>query len=386
MSDHRPLLRDSAARRNFGLGVALGALALACRPVEPADDLPAIVASSKYIDYSTTADASVLCMTDRLAREDQFIVDIAAYLDVDPPSGRVRYIWVAGSDFGIPATWPCEDSMHCYWYREEQDTGIILSAGFTNYHELVHAVDIPALGSAHRTLVEGLAEYLGTANTTDSVLPDFPAQFKAMLGKSAQPSDYRLAMHFVGSLLAHHGVEKYKRLRVEIPEDGRLEEFASAFASVYGMTLDSALAEMSGTPVTGTWVPEGCLDGVEQVSWTSAGIVETTLRGQCGDSHFVGAGFVDARPGFGKVFAIDVPAEGGYQLTITSPGGSAAGVQVQGCPELKSQGSISASNGPGTLGILYPGRHEVAVGFPQAPEPRGEVQFKLELIAPLPPP
>jgi len=341
---------------------------LACNDTSEDSGLPDIVASSKYIDYSPFADTSVLCMD-----------DVLAYLGVDTPSGRIRYVWEPQQEFGDSQTWACEgNALSCYIYRDRENFGLIRSLSFAQYHELVHAVDIPMLGKGHRTLVEGLAEYLGSSSSSQGVLEGFSDAFKAMVMRSPQPDDYRLAMHFVGSILLSHGVDKYKALRKALPADGDLGALEVAFEAVYGETLSAALISMSDAPILGVQRSSACVAGEgEELTWTSPGLIETTLRGECGDGTFIGPGFVDSRAGFRKGFAVEIAEAGYYEMTIVGP------------EPASEQPSFSFSPCPGVqtgifdgAGGLYPGRYELGVGFPAGPEARGEATFRLEFIAP----
>ncbi|MCY1069732.1 hypothetical protein OV090_33635 [Nannocystis sp. RBIL2] len=320
-------------------------------------------------------------MDDLLAREDRFIEKVASELGVEPPSGRIRHIQVTGAEFDVPKSWPCPASMDCYWYNEERNLGTILSVGIVNFHELVHAVDIPALGDGHRTLGEGLATYLGSITRSDSVVAQFPERFLAMLTESPKPSDYPVAMHFVGSLWVRWGAEKFMQLRREMPADATLDQFASVFASVYDVPLDAALSQMT-VPLSGQLIPLGCGDGVEQIFWDGDKSTEAYLRGECGDPGFVGGGFVGDFMGFGKTFTIDLPQAGYYRIAVTAPEGAPPSFSMDGCPDIDAVSIASALDGRWE-GILYAGRHALSVAFPQAPEPKGEAHLKMEWLGPL---
>jgi hypothetical protein len=214
-------------------------------------ELPPAIARSKYIVYHTAADASTICMDDLLAREDRFIERTATLLGVDPPADTIRFVWDPEQDESELWT-ACDWSLACYLHPSEGGPSIVLSQSPTQHHELVHAVDAQGLGTdVHRTLVEGLAEYLGSLQTSFFSAGYFPAAFKSMLEESPVPSDYRLAMHFVGSVFALHGAEKYKELRAKVPQNAGQDEFAAAFEAVYGRPFDDALEQMSGERVYG---------------------------------------------------------------------------------------------------------------------------------------
>lgn len=355
--------------------VAFAALLLACHESSGGLDLPEIVASSKYIDYSPLADTSVICMDDTLAREDRFIEDVAAFLGVDLPSGRIRYIWEPALSFDAPRPEECGgEAFSCYDYLPDDNGGLIHSMSFFQEHELVHATDVPALGVGHATLVEGLADYLGSFNSSESVLEGFPEAFRAMVARSPKPDDYRLAMHFVGSLLLSHGVEKYKELRKALPADGDLAALEAAFEAVYGETLSAALVTMN-VPIQGVLIPTGCADG-ELLAWTAPGLLETTLHGECGDGSFIGPGFTDGRTGFAKPFAVEILDAGYYSVTVSGldPLAEQPSYALIPCPDVES-GLYSGAGG------LYPGRYYLAVGFPAGPAARGDAKFKLEFTA-----
>lgn len=201
-----------------------------------------------------------------------------------------------------------------------------------------------------------------------------------MIAASPMPAEYPVAMHFVASILTRYGVEKFKRLRAEVPEDAGLEAFASAFASVYGVSLDEALSEMDA-PMQGKLPPyDGCSEDAETIPWIEDGYTEAELHGQCGDPSFVGGGFVAGRPGFAKSFALDVPEAGLYRARVTGPGDMPPEIQLLGCTA--SNGGHGGGEGEA---VLLPGRYSLGVGYPQGPEPKGEAHFSIEFDSPLPP-
>lgn len=352
---------------------------------EPAEglDLPEIVASSKYIDYSTTRggpELDGLCLDDMLARQDRFIEEVAAYLGIDPPSGRIRHIQVETVN---PIDMACEKNTACYQYIEAEDLGLIRARSSVHEHEIVHAVEIATLGRGHSTLIEGLADFFSHSEVRVTDLSEFPARFKAMVARSPLPNDYDLAMQFVGSLLQSHGVEPYKRFRAALPRDAGLKKFAAVFATVYGMDLDTALAAMSVTPVRGVRLPLGCheRDGLEHISWTNDDVAEATLRAACGDVSFIGSGFDGAYPGFSKSYTMDLPDAGHYRVALVGPGGEELGFSLRGCPD--NEGFTGYSAGPaGTIAydVWRPGRHVLSVGFPEAADLKGEAQLRVEFF------
>ena len=350
---------------------------------EAAWELPEIVASSRYIDYGTWADTSAVCMDAKLRQWDQFIEQTADFLGVEPPSERIRYTWVP-KQFDAPGRWGCSGTaLGCYLGIEE---GLFIFVHSPEIlHELVHAVELPALGGAHPVLVEGMAEFLSTTTNTLVALDDFAEEFLALLESTerlAGRDDYRLAMHFVGSLVNSDGIVKYREFREALPRDGRLDEFASTYEAVFGEDLFGALEAMSSQPVTGLQVPSGCVEdpSLETISLTESGSLEAPLAGACGDPHFYGFGFEHPAPGFDKQFVLEVDVEGSYALTVQGPHVDTGPlvVQLESCPgtEFVYMWVEAGDVGLGTLGA---GRHSLRVYYPPRPEPVGEAEISLKL-------
>jgi hypothetical protein len=348
-------------------------------------ELPPLAASSKYINYHTDADASVICMDDLLAREDRFIERTAAMLGVNVPSSPIDFVWDPIQSGADP--WACPQNAastitSCYLSREKDDLAVVISRDVANHHELVHAVDVAALGAdGHPTLGEGLAEYLGALKST--LHPQgFPEVFKAMVAKIPIPNSYRWAMHFVGSIFARHGAEKYRALRAEMPKNAGLETFAEAFEAVYGQSLDDALVEMNGESVYGIDKFPACDDGeVRELPWTGEGLIDAMIESSCGDPWFFGGGFVDGQAGFYGYYVIEVPEAGYYDLTVG--GGPLLGLMT-GCSFAMLESAVGSFSGQTGRRLLQPGRHTLAIAFPPGPEARGEATVRLEYVAPPP--
>lgn len=350
-------------------------------------ELPPLVASSEYIAYHTDADASVICVDDFLVREDRFIERTATLLGVDPPLNKIDFVWNPVVDGSEP--WACPpEGADCYMHREEDDLSVVVSRSRSNHHEVVHAVEIQALGDGgNRTLQEGLAEYLGTRSTTAFDLGDFPGAFKAMIAEGPRPSDYRLAMHFVGSIFVRHGAAGYRALRAKMPAKVGVEKFAEVFEMEYGQSLDDALVEMSGQQVYAIDLFDGCGDGeARELDWTAEGLIETTLEGSCGDPWFVGTGFVDGREGFYGLYVVEVPEGGYYELTVGGVAGDSALVRafLSACSFAMIESQVPSFGGATGKGLLQPGRHMLQITFPPGPQARGEATIRLELVAPPP--
>lgn len=371
--------------RRSSFAPALSALLLACGHEETAPPwpLPRVVAAGEYIEYGTWADDTSVCMGDVLARMDRHIESTAEFLGVEPPATKIRYTWVPAS-LKAADTWACDDPefflLGCY-LRHEEDSYVFADT-FDNTHELVHAVDISANGTAHRVFKEGIAEYLGQPYNTTGMIEDFPTRFHVMVDRGGRP-DYVLSLHFVGSIIERDGIEKYKELRATVPFGAGFADFAAAYLAVYGQDLDEALAEMTTPIYTRTKAPPFCQG--EPVSWVGGPGLEVKLRGACGDGFFFGGGLVDGQPGFYKAFTIDVPAKGLYEMTLTGPADTLdqiAGYMVS-CPGVEA-GTVTSIRGSSSKGILHPGRHRIGVNFPHAPEPAGELTLTLRYEAPPP--
>lgn len=337
--------------------------------------LPPVVASSKYLDYRTDADTSVLCMDDFLTREDRFVEAVAEMLGVDVPGERISFVWNPYMESG--ESWACKHSVDCYRYDEEQGSGLVISRSVSNRHELVHAVEVPALGeTGFKVLGEGLAEYLGTGKSTAGVVAGFPAAFEAMVEDGEL--DYLLAQHFVGSIFARDGAEKYRAFRTALPGTATFQQFSDVFESIYERSLREALAEMS-EPVHGLDRPLGCGEGTE-LEWTADGIIDTTITSQCGDGTFFGPGAVDGRPAFEATFVVRIPEPGLYDFTIQGPG--VEGILIACSFESKSHG-LGSNSGQTIQGQLDPGEHVLLLRFPANDEPRGEATVSLKYVGPI---
>lgn len=349
------------------------------------DQLPPLIANSKYIDYHTDVDvdASAVCMDDMLSREDRYIERTAKLLGVDPPSRTIHFVWDPVQDGSEP--WGCDGSAEtCYMYRGGSDLDVVVSDDLSHHHELVHAVEFQALGEGNLVLVEGIAEYLGSLNQNTFADGTFPELFKAMVAAGPETTmDYGLARHFVGSLVARHGVAKYRALRAKMPKDAGLERFAEVFEAEFNQSLDKALIEMS-EQVRGNDVFAGCEEGgAPELAWTGEGLLETTVDSSCGDSWFYGAGFVEGLAGFFGRYVIEVPEAGYYNLTIGGSGGPAPlRGAILACSF--SGDGIASRGGRTENGLLHAGKYSLVIAFPPRTEPIGGATVQLEYSGPPP--
>jgi hypothetical protein len=345
-------------------------------------ELPPVAATSKYITYRTDADASVICMDDLLAREDRFIERTAALLGVDPPDRPIDFVWDPVQDGSEP--WACPQT-DCYLSRRGDDLSVVVSTKLSNHHELVHAIEVEGLDSnGHPTLREGLAEYLGSLNSTYA-RDDLPEAFTAMLAEDPEPNNYGLAMHFVGSIVARHGIPKYRALRAAMPKSAGPEEFAAVFEAEFGQSLDAALVEMSDDRVYGIDLFRGCGDvDASEVAWSSVGLIDAVIESACGDPWFHGGGFVDGQASFFGYYLLEVSVEGYYELTVSGVAGGSAPLlgQVTGCSFAMLESAVGSFDGRTGQGLLRRGWHALAIAFPPNPEARGEAMVRLEYVAP----
>jgi hypothetical protein len=345
-------------------------MALALTACEREYDFPDVRATSKYIEYSTWADDANVCMDDHLKSFDRFIDTTATFLKVDPPP-RLRYIWIPRS-IKDADNWPCPlDTSGCY--VEEVEPHVVLSERVDHPHELVHAVATNALGRSHWILSEGLAEYLGQSDTTPSATKDFPAQFLARIEVDPDSDDYRRAMHYVGSLIEQHGVDKLKELMHAVPLTASAEEFASAHHAVYGEPLATSLAQMT-TPINGQ-IATTC-DGGELV-WGAAPDLEVTLRGECGDGYFYSGGSIADEYESYKKYVVNVPVAGPYTIHLKHAGETAVALGlVRSCPGVDF-GTTDTIHGDPGIGLLNPGLHQITIGFPSGSGPAPELDLQL---------
>lgn len=369
---------------------AVGSLVfgLACGGEPPTNGLllPPVVASSKYIDYGAWADTSVTCMDDRLAVWDRFVEDVSAYLEVAPPARRIRYTWVpeAERDEG---TWPCQaGAAGCARVVDGGEYQSIVSAGSVEMlHELVHAVETPAFGRAHRIFEEGMAEYLSERRGARKTTTEFRQRFAEVLEHGPMYSDYSISLHFVGSLLEQDGLGKYREFRALVPRDGVMADFAAAYAEVYGGELDATLAEMATTEIE-TRGPGLCDAPGEPLAWpTEVGTTEVVVRGECGDGSFFHPGWAEGEPGGSKLFSIDPEFLGEAIYFVALPDEDVvARTEGVNCPGTPTS-SMSAGSGQQGMWVMYPGEHRAQVWFPPRPETDGKVTLEVILAGIEPP-
>lgn len=371
--------------RDSGLA-STTAIALALAGCGGDFELPPEIASSTYLVYHTDVDASVICMDDLLAREDQFIERTATMIGVKPPSEPIHFVWDLDQDGKEP--WACDGNTNCFKLLADDGRSVVVSNSPTNHHELVHAIDAQALGTdVHRTLVEGLAEYLGSLRTSGFDPGQFPAAFTAMLDRAPVPSDYALAMHFVGSIFALHGAAKYRELRATTPPGARAAEFSATFESVYRLGFDATLEQIGAERLNAVDRFPGCDDGID-LSWTGEGLLEATIHAACGDPWFFGAGLVAGRVGFFGYYVVDVPQPGEYALTVGPAADAPAPLRgfLSGCSfDLLDSQALSLS-GETDSGPLKSGKHVLLVAYPPRAEARGAAQVRLEYVGPPAPP
>lgn len=367
-----------------GLGLALVLVASACGQPEGDDAaLPEILASSKYIDFSMPSDASQLCIDDALQEWDFFLEEVADFVGAEAIDGRVRYTWVAEAHVDDNPAWRClKGGTGCHQGPDE-GVGYVFTAIVEHRHELVHAVEGLTIGRAHWVFMEGMAVYLTSTGAAPVELETFPESFLEVL--AARKIDYALSMHFVGSVIAHHGIDTYLQLRAAVPRDADVEAFAAAYEEVIGIDLATGLMTYGGAEVTGVARgPRGCDpdDRVEEIPWTSPGALATVLRGMCGDQAFYSVG--REGEGLAKVFALEVESRGFYDLSLGQEGAFLKFV-IDGCPGVPLSGVSLVEGQSGHLIALEAGRYTVSVTYPHSADITGEVSMSLTYSSPLPP-
>ncbi|PCC72552.1 hypothetical protein SAMN02745121_09213 [Nannocystis exedens] len=349
----------------------------ACDVCEPG--LPATVASSQYIEYHTwvypdgLSDEAVVCMSDKLASMDRFVEFVAETLELDPPSTPIHYVWVPRA-LHSEDTWICPpNALGCFERDGPDGHGVVYSTELDLLHELVHAVEIPALGRSHPVFEEGMANYLSTAWSSAEVLPEFPAVFKAGVAPGRHPGGV-LSMHFVGALLARGSMAQYVDFRSRLDYDDGLAQLAAAYKEVFGTSLDDFLEDASMAPVVGHGVDPLCADS-PTIQWDGLGSLDTTLSWACGDGVTFGISGT-----FRTAFSLDVVQQGNSRMTISSAGGGdELFAMLDSCPvgDKGSSNVILASEGQSAPGVLWPGRHVLTVSLTPDPSLAGELHLKL---------
>ncbi|MDC0667629.1 hypothetical protein [Nannocystis radixulma] len=355
--------------------------ALACEQEQSRLPTPDVVATSRYIEYSTWADPTLLCMDSQLAAADLFVEKTAAFLHSDPPPvSSIRYIHVPESLQDPARTWPCPSSIGACFLREGRvldDRSAIYSPRPMHWHELVHAVAHHAIGrGGHWVIREGLADYLSQAGSTGAILEDFPQALKDDLEREEPSSDYRMATHFVGSVIERYGIARFKQFVARLDSDDRWEGVSSAYALEFGQDLEAALAEMALAPITlkGLFECEG-----EAIPWTSDGELDVTLTGTCGDPFYVSPGVAEETPGAFKTYVFDVSESAMYEFSLTSSNPGTVYGMLQNC-DFRASWWVALDEARSVP--LEPGKHVLSVGFPYGDDMLGELDFRLSRLAP----
>lgn len=325
-------------------------------------ETPRVVASSKYVDYATSADTSFVCMQNVLADWDKFIDDTADYLEVGTPAKGILYRWMPqGASFTQKL--PCKSlqiASACTRQDSPEYDAVIYDSQLepdNSYHELVHAVEIAISKRTHPLLKEGMAEYLSDPYTTSSVLIEFPEEFTLMLERSPHPDNYTIAMHFVGSLLEHGGVDKFKKFRSLIPVDGKIKDFSDSYQQIYHEDFLNALVEMSDAPIAGRGTLWGCR-GETPLEWSSDGVLKQKLEADCGDANLYGGGSSYEDAYYTKVFTLEIASAGIYEFSIEGEGFG----YVDGCPGYPGGGSGFNNVEPRRM-PLSEGRYRMPITF-----------------------
>lgn len=340
-----------------------------CAGDDDTPPLPEVVATSKYIEYSTWDDTSRLCVDDRLHALDTFVASTAELLALDLPASPIRLVYTPYA-LKTPETWPCRRRSASGCYKRRDDRNIIYADTVANTHELVHAIDLPRDQPGHYVFIEGIAEYLGSSTRSDMVLADFPAQFKDTVTRHGNAENsYPVSMHYVGTLLERDGIDKLDALRILVDPEIDVAGFAAAHQQVYGEALDDALIAMSSAPVQGRAQPWGCGERPPAVPWPDPALLAATLHGECGDGWTVNGG----GPWLERLYALDVPRSGIYRLSIADPPG--ATVVIQPCPQVPSF-TLAGQ------GVLLAGPHTLSI---HAKNLTSGVTFQLEYLGPAPP-
>ncbi|MCY0989866.1 hypothetical protein OV203_22195 [Nannocystis sp. ILAH1] len=338
--------------------------------------LPDIVARSRYVDLRVDVESSTVCMEDKLAEIDRFIEETAAFLGVPVPAQRIGFV-IAPVEGRTRENWPCtEIASSCYVqgtsggfvFDEPSDVGMGKLTR-ADYHEFVHAVDIPANGRTHWVLEEGLATYLGNDGSAEGILGPFPAALVESL-RMTSPTNYGVAMQFVGSLIEAHGMARFDEFRRGLAPSAAAEEVIAAFELVYGEDFDEALAALSTTAIRGRRADVTC-EG-EAVLWSGEPPLRANLTAACGDGWFYGGlGFglinpsPDDSPGvYAKPYLVEVPETAIYNLAIIAPDLRAFG-RLRACGDTPGDGSVVSYEGHGSSAVLEAGTYELFVAFPE---------------------
>lgn len=387
----RPILRRSSPkagilRRAFHAGLVL--LVPACAPDSPDPvELPPVVAESRYLQYGTWADSSMLCMDAELAEMDAFIEATAAYLDVKLPATPIRYTYIP-VPFQNDDNWPCAPlrvpvlgtttRSGCFHYIDGEP--MVFTSLINHPHELVHALSGAGLVPVHPLLEEGLATYLSSRNSySQNDVATYANEFLEMLDADPLPSDYGHAARFVGSILERHGLGPYKELRSALPVDADADTLAAHYLQIYGETLASALSSATMLELEDH---SGFSCSGEPLTWTDPVALTAKATGECGDAHFVGGGFIPGTTAFGQSFVVEIAEPGAYTMTISGSTEMLSSEEVFAdllpCPGTQGEPLRGGLTQHATA-ILDAGPYVLRVSYPPNPSLSGEWDIDLEM-------
>lgn len=238
------------ARRSILVSIAVGCAA-ACAPQFP----ETIVYQGEHLHYASAVDTEI-CRGSFLV-QDEYIETLSSKFGIENP-GAVNFALVDASELEGYCELP--DLIGCY--RD----GNIYSSQAVHFHEIVHAV---AKGSGYhgpRSFQEGLAEVFGDGLDLAGEGRDIRETLQNFT--LDRPSFYTMNL-FVRFLIERHDLDLLL-VFMKKTRDMSYSEYAGVFASVFGESLDLAMADFADYPACSPWQNHialwGC--GMENAPWT----------------------------------------------------------------------------------------------------------------------
>jgi hypothetical protein len=212
------------------------AAAPGCAAEEP---VRASVQSGHILLYHDVDPACAGEIEEAAAFLDRAATGMAEFLTVPMPS-VVEYHLLHGEAWQKAS--PCPTALGC-----TNQAGVVYAQRIIP-HELGHALLRHAIGKSRVNFFEeGVAEALG-GQWADAI--DVPASVDDLLGVEQIPQDkYDVAGRLVGYLLVERGPALMLEFLDNVPDGTPAAEVHSAFSSVYGSSIDAALADVAASPL-----------------------------------------------------------------------------------------------------------------------------------------
>lgn len=198
------------------------------------------------------------------------------------------------------------------------------------HHELAHALFYELNPAPSHFLSEGFATAMDPLQLGNYMAVSSRDPRDILTNSTFSSGYYAEAGLFVAYLIQVLGVEKFRDLYQLMTRDSRLEDWASAFQSIYGASLDVVVEDYLATVACPTQVaafPQfecgAPLLASEADGWHLGRVLD------CGDQDVVGG--IDAEGGLAMTVTFRVETPGDYEIRFSAPGVAKSLVRLGAC-------------------------------------------------------